>query len=124
MSTEVVTPQKFINTRRWPRYKMDVPVRVIKQGVAKVSIVQGRGSELNNGGLAVFAGTELSIGEQVQVEFTPPYTGQPIRVRCFVRNRNGYRYGVEFITENDEDYENANRIETVLKSMASPVESN
>ena len=90
----------------------------------KVSIVQGRGSELNNGGMAVFAGTELAIGDQVLVEFTPPYTGQPIRVRCFVRNRSGYQYGVEFITENDDDYESANRIETVLKSMASPVENN
>ena len=101
---------------------MDVPVRVIKQGLTKVTIVQGRGSELNNGGMAIFAGTELSIGDQVMVEFTPPYTGQPIRVRCFVRNRAGYRYGVEFITENDDDYENVNRIETILKSMGSPAD--
>jgi len=125
MSIPVVTPQQgYATARRWPRYKIDVPVRVIKQGATKVSIVQGRGSELNNGGMAVFAGTELAVGDQVLVEFTPPYTGQPIRVRCFVKNRSGYRYGVEFITENDDDYESANRIETVLKSMASPVESN
>ena len=123
MPTDVVLPQqKYATQRRWPRYKMDVPVRVIKQGLTKVSIVQGRGSELNNGGMAVFAGTELSIGDQVLVEFTPPYTGQPIRVRCFVRNRTGYRYGVEFITENDDDYESVNRIEIVLKSMGSRVD--
>ena len=122
MSIQVVTPQQgYATRRRWPRYKMDVPVRVIK-GLTNVSIVQGRGSELNNGGMAIFAGTELSIGDQVMVEFTPPYTGQPIRVRCFVRNRAGYRYGVEFIAENDDDYENVNRIETVLKSMGSPVD--
>jgi hypothetical protein len=122
MSIQVVTPQQgYATQRRWPRYKMDVPVRVIK-GLTNVTIVQGRGSELNNGGLAIFAGTELSIGDQVMVEFTPPYTGQPIRVRCFVRNRAGYRYGVEFITENDDDYESVNRIETVLISMGSRVE--
>ena len=122
MSIQVVTPQQgYATRRRWPRYKMDVPVRVIK-GLTNVTIVQGRGSELNNGGMAIFAGTELSIGDQVLVEFTPPYTGQPIRVRCFVRNRAGYRYGVEFITENDDDYESVNRIETVLKSMGSPVD--
>lgn len=107
--------------RRWPRYKVDVPVRVITQGATKVSIVAGRGSELNIGGMAVFAGTELSIGAQVQIEFTPPYSGQPIRVRCFVRNRNGYRYGVEFITESDQDYEQVHQIETVLRSMGSPM---
>jgi len=100
---------------------VDVPVRVITQGLTKVAIVQGRGSELNNGGMAIFAGTELAIDAQVQVEFTPPYSGQPIRVRCFVRNRAGYRYGVEFITESDNDYESVNQIEAVLRSIGSPI---
>jgi hypothetical protein len=123
MSIQVVTPQQgYATARRFPRYKVDVPVRVITQGLTKVTIVQGRGAELNVGGMAVFAGIELSTGAQVIVEFTPPYSGQPIRVRCFVRNRAGYRYGVEFITESDDDYENVNRIETILKSMGSPVQ--
>jgi hypothetical protein len=123
MSTEVVLPQQgYATMRRWPRYKVDVPVRVITQGLTKVAIVQGRGSELNNGGMAIFAGTELAMDAQVQVEFTPPYSGQPIRVRCFVRNRDGYRYGVEFITESDDDYESVNQIEAILRSIGSPVE--
>ena len=123
MSIQVVTPQQgYAIARRFPRYKVDVPVRVITQGLTRVTIVQGRGSELNIGGMAVFAGTELSIGAQVVVEFTPPYSGQPIRVRCFVRSRAGYRYGVEFITESDDDYENVNRIETILRSMGSPAD--
>ena len=100
---------------------MDVPVRVITQGLTKVAIVQGRGSELNNGGMAVFAGTELAIGTQVLVEFTPPYSNNPIRVRCFVRNRSGYRYGVEFITESDDDYQSVHQIESVLRSLGSPL---
>jgi hypothetical protein len=123
MSIQVVTAQQgYASARRFPRYKVDVPVRVITQGLTKVTIIQGRGSELNNGGMTIFAGMELSIGAQVLVEFTPPYSGQPVRVRCFVRNRAGYRYGLEFITESDDDYENVNRIETILKSMGSPVE--
>lgn len=123
MSIQVVVPQQgYATQRRWPRYKVDVPVRVITQGLTKVAIVQGRGSELNNGGMAIFAGTELSLGGQVLVEFTPPYSGQPIRVRCFVRNRAGYRYGVEFITESDADYESVHRIESVLGSMGTPVQ--
>jgi len=123
MSTEVVLPeQRYAMVRRWPRYKVDVPVRVITQGLTKVTIVQGRGSELNNGGMSIFAGTELAIDAQVQVEFTPPYSGQPIRVRCFVRNRAGYRYGVEFITESDDDYESVSQIEANLRSIGSPVD--
>lgn len=109
--------------RRWPRYKkVDVPVRVITQGATKTVIATGCGSELNNGGMAVFAGTELSVGAQVAVEFTPPYSSDPIRVRCFVRNRAGYSYGVEFITESDHDYRSVHQIEAVLSSIDSPVE--
>jgi hypothetical protein len=123
MSIQVaVPPQSHGTTRRWPRYKIDVPVRAIRQVSAKVTIVEGRGSELNNGGMTILAGMELSIGAQVFVEFTPPYSGQPIRVGCFVRNRNGYRYGVEFIRESDDDHQSVNRIEAVLKSMGSAVE--
>ena len=69
--------------------------------------------------MAVFAGIELSIDEQVAVEFTPPYAGQPIRIRAFVANRNGYTYGIKFITENDEDYENVGQLEAVLKTLGS-----
>jgi hypothetical protein len=122
MGIDLVLPQQGYETvRRWPRYKVDVPVRMIAQRPTKVAIVQGRGKELNRGGLAVFAGVELSIDEQVAVEFTPPYSGQPIRVRAFVRNRNGYTYGVEFITENDTDYKNVGLLESILRTFGSLV---
>jgi PilZ domain len=118
MGIQVVLPQPgYTKQRRWARYKVDVPVRVITDGPTKVAIVQGRGSELNCGGMTVFAGMELSMEAQVSVEFTPPYSGQPIRVRCFVRNRNGYTYGMEFITESDADYESVGQIAAILKGL-------
>ena len=121
MSPDLALPQPgYATMRRWPRYKVDVPVRVVTQDPTKVAIVTGRGSELNNGGMSVFAGTELTIGAQVAVEFTPPYSSNPIRVRCFVRNRAGYQYGVEFITESDHDYRSVHQIEAVLGSLGFP----
>ncbi|HUB02205.1 MAG TPA: PilZ domain-containing protein [Terriglobales bacterium] len=123
MSADVILPQTGYPTmRRWPRYKVDVPVRVITQGASKVAIVTGRGSELNLGGMTVFAGTELAMGAEVAVEFTPPYSSNPIRVRCLVRNRKGYRYGVEFITETEQDSCSVQQIEAVLSGLGSPVE--
>jgi hypothetical protein len=101
---------------------VDVPVQVVTQGLTKAATVEGRGSDLNNGGMAIFPGTELPIGAQILVEFTPPSSGQPVRVRCFVRNHAGDGYGVEFITESDDDYESVNRIETVLRRIGSPAE--
>lgn len=66
--------------------------------------------------MAVFAGVELSVDEQVAVEFTPPYS-EPIRARAFVRSRNGYTYGIEFITEDDTDYRNVRQLEAILTSL-------
>ncbi len=120
MGIQVTLPQQGYDAiRRWPRYNIDVPVRLIAQRPTKVAIVQGRGKELNRGGIAVFAGIELSLNEQVAVEFTPPYSGQPIRVRAFVRNRSGYTYGIEFITENDTDYKNVGQLESILQTLGS-----
>jgi hypothetical protein len=121
MSIQMVVPQREYKTpRRWARYRVDVPVRVITQGLTRVTLVQGRGSELNIGGMTILAGTELPVGAQVLVEFTPPHSGQPIGVRGFVRNCAGSRYGVEFITESDDDYQSVSQIETILRSMNSP----
>ena len=119
MATDTAQPLPYAVKRQWRRYQLDVPVRVITQPPRKVAVIEGRGRELNGGGMAVFAGTELSIDDQIAVEFTPPYSGQPIRVRCFVRDRNGYNYGVAFITENDADYENVSQIQTILQAMGS-----
>lgn len=118
MGIQVILPQEgYQPLRRWERYKIDVPIRLIAQRPTKVAIVPGRGRELNRGGMAVFAGVELSDDELVAVEFTPPYAGQPIRVRGFVRNRKGYTYGIEFVTENDTDYRNVGQLETILKTL-------
>jgi hypothetical protein len=118
MGIQVTLPQRgYATLRQWPRYKIDVPVRLIAQRPTKVAVAHGRGRELGRGGMAVFAGIEVSIDEQVEVEFTPPYAGQPIRVRGFVRNRNGYTYGIEFIADNDMDYKNVGQLEVILKAM-------
>lgn len=107
--------------RRWPRYHLDLPVRVIATKAGKTTITQGRGNELNEGGLALFVGLELSPNEQVAVEFTPPYSGVPMRARCVVRNRSGYTYGMEFVMDTNEDIGNASQIRSVLRGMAAAI---
>lgn len=88
--------QDFAVARRFPRHKIDLPVRVVVPLEDKTRIVSGRGNELNEGGLQVFAGTEMRVGDSIFVEFTPPYSGKPVRVAALVRNRSGFDYGLEF----------------------------
>ena len=113
----IVTEHQIINTRRYRRYKLDVPVRVIVHSEEKTRIIHGRGNELNEGGLAVNAGVELEVGDEVEVEFTPAYTHQPLRARATVKNRNGYRYGLGFLTETAVDYERVEDIRIALQGV-------
>src|SRR5512146_215321 len=121
MATNVLTLQSgYATARRWPRYKLDVPVRAIVRNSINTKLVDGRGTELNEGGMAVFAGLELKPGDHLEVEFTPPYSGLPIRVRCIVRNRKGYSYGVEFLTVTAEDEQRVQMIRQTLQALGAP----
>lgn len=123
MATEVVLPQPgYAKMRRWPRYRINVPVRVVVQRPDKTVIVSGRGMELNEGGMAFFAGVELKLGQRVEIEFTPPYDGQPVRARGVIRDRSGYKYGSEFLLLNGEDKLQAQQIRQVLQAMGSPAD--
>ena len=86
----------FTSMRRWERYHVNVPIRVIVSRAMKASIFDGRGTSVSEGGMALFAGAELRPGDQVAVEFTPPFSSPPIRVDARICNRTGYHYGVEF----------------------------
>lgn len=101
-------------TRRWPRLHLDVPIRVIVHGPSKTSVIVARGNELNEGGMALTAGVELNLGDQTEIEFTPPYAGSPIRIRGIVRNRKGYRYGMEFVADDPREQEQVIRWRTML----------
>ena len=60
---------------------------------------------------------DLAVDDQVAVEFTPSYSPTPVSFRCFVRNCNGHRYGLEFITENDADYMKTGELQEALAAM-------
>jgi len=85
--------------RRWQRYHFDVPIRLVFENGNHTQIAEGRGTELNEGGLGLYAGIELEIGDQVEVELTVPYYCLSLKLQGVVRNRpgNGYYYGIQFV---------------------------
>ena len=62
---------------------------------------------------------ELKPGDEVDIEFTPAYSTPPIRTRGKVRNRAGYRYGIEFLRRNPLDTEQCDQLWAVFESMSS-----
>jgi hypothetical protein len=83
------------NRRRWTRQISDLPVRVYYQKQDDEIVVSGRGTEISEGGMALYAGLSLEPGDLMEVEFQMPLRK---RVSAVVRNRSGYYFGLEFLT--------------------------
>src|SRR3982751_6566717 len=92
MATQIghQSTHSFAADRRWPRFRLDVPVRVVAHRESKTLIVNGRGNEVSEGGLAIFVGRKPGFRERLGVESPPPYSSEPLRVPAVVRNRSGY----------------------------------
>jgi hypothetical protein len=107
----------YQSKRRSIRYKLDVPLRVIFHKQDTTLIRDGRGTEISEYGMCVMAGVELKFGEEVEIEFTLPYSGEPIRVPGAVRNRNGYRYGCEFTLDGQAERKDVSRLRQALQTL-------
>ena len=80
--------------RRWPRHPVDLPVRVTSSKGTKIT-VPGRGTEMSEGGMALYAGIALDPGDLMEIEFLTPNHARMLGV---VRDRNGFCIGLEFVT--------------------------
>lgn len=107
--------------RRWQRYRLNVPIRLIYTHEGTSKIVSGRGNDMSEGGVLVFAGLELKTGDEVSIEFTPPFSAGPVRAKGIVRHRRGYNYGVEFVLETEADKEQTERFRGLLRLAAGNV---
>jgi len=83
------------NKRRWDRLPVDLPVRVVTSKGFSTTVVEGRGTELSEGGMVLYAGILLNPGDLLEIEFDTPVLS---RITAIVRSRNGFCFGLEFIT--------------------------
>ena len=82
------------NTRRWSRLPVDIPVRVVTAKGFSTTVVAGRGTEMSEGGMVLYAGILLNPGDLLEVEFETPYQS---KMTAIVRSKNGFCFGLEFI---------------------------
>jgi hypothetical protein len=86
--------------RRWPRYKVDLRLKVTLPDSANAggrNFTFGQGSDVSEGGMAAYIPSELNVGDVVGIEFVLPYSKETITLRAEIRNRNGFRYGLEYV---------------------------
>jgi hypothetical protein len=99
MSAEAIHVQ---NTRRWPRYQVDLPVRIIALNGVFTTPLMARGSNISRAGMALRASVALNPGDLMQLQFP---TAEPSRVSAVVRYRNGNYMGLEFLSQLPPDDE-------------------
>ena len=104
--------------RRWPRYTFDVPVTITTSGNRKI---QGRGTELNEGGLTVHGEAELALGDELKVEFRPAFSTAAVNLTVVVRNQNGNRYGMEFVGRTHLERQEIALLRTIVKMLEARV---
>ena len=85
------------STRRYARYRTEIPVIVkvlAKDGYVRI---HGRCFELAEAGLGAVITSELNVGEMVTLEFSIPDAAQTFVIRSVVRHRMGFLHGFEFV---------------------------
>ena len=83
--------------RRWKRVKVDIRVRLRRWEEPEETASVVRTYELSEGGMSVYASETLEVGTALQVEVTLPGAPKALRLRAAVRNRRGFRCGMEFV---------------------------
>jgi PilZ domain-containing protein len=91
-------PQKPTDERRkWKRYTIDIAVKVKVSGSDGLSTYcYGRGNDVGEGGMCLYIAHELKVGKTIDLTLTLPYSERAIQCRVVVRNRESFKYGVEF----------------------------
>ena len=87
----------FTTTRKVPRYKLTVPLRltVLRSGVP--DDIPGRTLEIGEGGVGVAVASQLLLGESVRVEFLLPQMTTPVRATAVVRYQREGNFGLQFL---------------------------
>lgn len=87
-------PRNPINTRRWPRFHVHLPVFIAAETADSEIAIPGMVSAISRSGMEVYGGVPLRPGDLMEVEFR---TAGAVRIAGVVRNRSGYCFGMEFL---------------------------
>jgi hypothetical protein len=80
-----------------PRFGLDVPLRI---HFRKGELILGQTVNISESGMSVMVLLEMSIGQPIELDFKLPCG--PVNVHAIVKNKNAFRYGLEFVLTDEE----------------------
>lgn len=96
--------------RAFARTLVHLPITVISSQRRKTDVVNGKASDLSEGGMAVVVASDLSVHQSIWIEFKAVVFNQPVQMRGIVRHSSEGRYGVEFQSPSRDQLEQIQRI--------------
>ena len=85
------------STRRYARYRTELPLIVKVLGQEGYLRIHGRCFEIAENGLGAVITSEFRAGEMVSLEFAIPNVKDQQNYRAVVRHRMGFLHGFEFV---------------------------
>src|SRR5215470_4835178 len=85
------------NSRRWPRHRIDVRLKVTFNDGGNKKTAFGRANNLSQGGLGAYIPCAIAVGTNVDLDVSFPYSPVELNVKAIVRSCEGFRYGLEFV---------------------------
>lgn len=83
---------EFVDARRYPRYKLDIALRIYPRNA---SVIRGHSVDISESGISAMLTVEVPVGELVRLEFDLPHGA--VEVHATVRQRVAFRYGFQFV---------------------------
>jgi c-di-GMP-binding flagellar brake protein YcgR len=83
--------------RKWKRCKVDMRIRLRLWETPDNAASVVRTFELSEGGMSIYASETLEAGTRLIVEFSLPQGEGVLKINAVVRNRRGFRCGLEFV---------------------------
>jgi c-di-GMP-binding flagellar brake protein YcgR len=88
--------------RRHPRYRADFPLKATALRDDGYTEIQGRCSDIGQGGIGAVLNGELPSGEVISLELHLPSSLKSLAIRAIVRYQKGFVHGLEFLGLSDE----------------------
>lgn len=85
------------STRRYARYRTELPLIVKVLGQEGYLRIHGRCFEIAENGLGAVVTSEFRPGEMVSLELSIPKVAEMQTLRAVVRHRMGFLHGFEFV---------------------------
>jgi c-di-GMP-binding flagellar brake protein YcgR len=82
--------------RQSARYPLDSGL-VARPAGHRDRVIRGRILDLSRAGLSAVIAADLQLGDVLELQFGLPYAAKPVLMEAAVCNREGYRYGLEFV---------------------------